>query len=332
MTSSTILPEEAVPRTREAPARFEIPLAAGLSVFLLLSFLVVPLVGPLTLPLASVPMVRLAFRRGFSSSLLALAVMAAALFGLGWATQGSAEALRMALFGGTIAGLPSVFAAAVRPGRDASLPFLGLCLAGFGILVGGLFLESGGRMEVTARSIDRAFDEMVSAAAPASPPQLELETQARVKATLAAAREFAKRYWVGLIGVAWIFGAAISFYAGAWAARPAASGEQARFDTLRLPAVIVPFFVAAGAVFALGPPGWSRVAGNLLWPLVALYFVGGLSIICHFARRWFRSRLLRIGLYALVIYVPINVGVALLGLFDWYADFRRRGEGVTKEP
>ena len=36
-------------------------------------------------------------------------------------------------------------------------------------------------------------------------------------------------------------------------------------------------------------------AGNLLLPLLALYFVAGLSIICHFVRRWFRARILRVG-------------------------------------
>ncbi len=71
--------------------------------------------------------------------------------------------------------------------------------------------------------------------------------------------------------------------------------------------------------------------GNLLLPLLALFFVAGLSIICHFFRRWLRSRILRAGLYALAAYFPINVGVALLGLFDWYVDFRRRGgEGTEK--
>ena len=89
--------------------------------------------------------------------------------------------------------------------------------------------------------------------------------------------------------------------------------------------------MAAGAAFGLLEGEARRVAANLLLPLLALYFVAGLSIICHFFRRWFRARILRIGLYALAAYFPINVGVALLGLFDWYVDFRRRGEGVVEK-
>ena len=75
----------------------------------------------------------------------------------------------------------------------------------------------------------------------------------------------------------------------------------------------------------------AMLAGNLLLPLTALFFAAGLSIICHFLRRWLRTRILRAGLYALAAYFPINVGVALLGLFDWYVDFRRRGgEGTER--
>jgi hypothetical protein len=330
MTSSTPLREEAGPRS-EAINRGEVPLAAAMSIFLFLAFLVLPVAGLLTLPLAGVPMVRLTHRRGASSGFLGAALMIGALLGLGLATESRTEALRMALFGGTIAALPCAFAGMVRAGRNPSLSYLGLCLAGFAIFASAFLIGPGAGADRTAREIDRAFDEILPTAIPAARPELDLETQARVKATFAAAREFAKRYWLGLIGVGWIFGAAISLYTGAWAARPAESAERMRFETLRIPAWIAPAFVVLGAVFALAPASGSRLAGNLLWPLAALYFVGGLSIICHFARKWFRSRLLRVGLYALVVYVPINVGVALLGLFDWYADFRRRGEGVTKQ-
>jgi Predicted membrane protein (DUF2232) len=332
VTHSDILPEEAGPRTRETPARFEVPIAAALSALLLISFLILPAAGPLSLPLASVPMVRLAFRRGAAPSFLAIAVMAMVLLGLGWATQGVTEGIRMALLGGAIVGLPCAAAATVRLGRDGSAAFLGLCVAGFSVLVGGLLLETRGRTDLTGLEIERVFEEVGSATPSAGGRELDPDTQARLKATLAAAREFAKKYWIGLIGVAWVFGGAISFYLGAWSARPAPLGEQVRFERLRIPAFVAPLFVLSGAVLALGPPAASGLAGDLLWPLLALYFVGGLSIICHFARKWFRSRLLRIGLYALIIYVPINVGVALLGLFDWYTDFRRRGEGVGKKP
>ena len=105
-----------------------------------------------------------------------------------------------------------------------------------------------------------------------------------------------------------------------------------RFEALRVPAPVVALFAASGAGFALLRSPSRIWAGDLLLPLSALYFLAGLSIICHFARRWFRAQILRAGLYALVVYFPLNVAVGLLGLFDWYADFRRRGEKAWKQP
>ena len=93
-----------------------------------------------------------------------------------------------------------------------------------------------------------------------------------------------------------------------------------------MPPAVVALFVAAGAGAVLAPSPAREIAGNALLPLAALYFLAGLSIICHFARKWFRAKILRVGLYGLALYFPINVGVGLLGLFDWYADFRHRGE------
>jgi hypothetical protein len=262
--------------------------------------------------------VRLTHRRGLAFGLIGVATTAAVLWVLAAVLEGGGEGFRVAATGGTIVALPALFAGAVRRGRDASLAYLGLCLAGFLILGGSLLIGPGGGIEEMGPAIDRTFDE----AAPGVRPEYQ--------ALFAAAREFTKKYWLGLIGVGWIFCAAVSFYTGAWAARPAASAEQTRFESLRIPAVVAPLFVATGAAFGLAPAFWARLSGNLLWPLTALYFLGGLSIICCFARRWFRSRLLRLGLYALVVYVPITAGTALLGLFDWYTDFRKRGQGATK--
>jgi hypothetical protein len=155
---------------------------------------------------------------------------------------------------------------------------------------------------------------------------MDASAVARVRSTLHAAREFTLLYLPGLVATFWVVGAALGFYAGSRSARPAPTAEATRYERLRLPAAAVFLFVAAGAGFALLPEPARRLAGNVLLPLAALFFVAGLSIICHFARKWFRVGILRAGLYALVAYFPINVIVALLGLFDWYVDFRGRGE------
>jgi len=57
-----------------------------------------------------------------------------------------------------------------------------------------------------------------------------------------------------------------------------------------------------------------------------LYFVAGLSIIAYFARRWFRTGVLRGATYVMASWFPFSAGTAVLGLFDWYFDFRERAE------
>jgi hypothetical protein len=180
--------------------------------------------------------------------------------------------------------------------------------------------------------IAKEFDRMIPAALESyTRSGMDSETVTRVRSTLEAAREFSRKFWAGLLALLWVFSSAISWYAGARAARPAPSAEAARFEGLRVPAAVAPLFVAAGAGSVLFQGSARRIAGSLLLPLAALYFVAGLSIICHFARKWFRFWLLRVGLYTLVAYFPMNFGVALLGLFDWYVDFRRRGAGAIEE-
>ena len=291
-----------------------------------------PLLGSLALPFAAVPVVRLTHRAGWRSGLLASSIAAALLFGLVLAASTPRQALLGAVFATIVTAAPAGFAERVRRVGDPSAAYLALCVAGFILLAGGLLARSLVGSATMPEEISSAFEQMSPAALQAySRGELDAETVARMNATVAAAREFARVYWIGLVGVFWVLAAAISFYAGARFARPEPSAELARFDALRLPAAAVALFVVAGAGSVLLPSAWRPVAGNALLPLLALYFVLGLSIICHFARRWFRARILRVAVYTLVVYFPMNVAVALLGLFDWYADFRRRGEGAIEK-
>jgi hypothetical protein len=309
----------------------EIALAAGLSAASFALFLAFPLVGAIGLPLAGIAPVRLAHRRGATAALLAAALCGAIVAAVALA-GGDGSAWARGTLAGATASVPAVFAALSRRTGGPSTAYLYLCGAG-ALLVAGLFLgdvaASGRRV---GEEIAREFDRMI-------PPALESyarsgmdsATVVRMRATLEAAREFSRKYWAGLLGLLWVFCSAISFYAGARLARPAPSAEAARFDDLRVPAAVAPLFVAAGAASVFLTPAARPLAGSVLLPLFALYFVAGLSIICHFARRWFRVGLLRVGLYTLVAYFPMNLGVALLGLFDWYVDFRRRGLGAIEK-
>lgn len=321
---------EADPRQERRSVAAEILVAGAAAVFFLVAFLLVPLLGTVALPLAAVPAVRLAHRRGGAAAAVACGAGAALIMGVGAATGGSAIAL--AALAGGITLLPALFAAAVRRGVPPSRAFLALCAAGLLPIAGFGAVELWSGRSTVEREIGRTFDGMIPAAVASyersTKDPVEVE---RVRRTLTAARDLARRYWPGLLGASWVLGAAVAFYSGARAARPAASAEATRFERLRAPAALAGLFVLSGAGTALARGTGRTLAGNVLLPLGALFFAVGLSIICHFARKWFRFRILRIGLYGLLLYFPMNLGVALLGLFDWYADFRRRGEGATEK-
>jgi predicted membrane protein DUF2232 len=309
----------------------EIAFAAVFSAVAFGLFLALPLVGSIGLPLAGVPVVRLAHRRGGIAAFVASALSGAVVASVALAS-GDAGGWARGAFAAGVALVPALFAVLVRRGVDPSRAYLALCAAG-SLLLAGLFLggaAASGRP--VGEEIAREFDAMIPAAIESyTRSGMDAETVARVRATLQAAREFSRAYWAGLLGLLWVVCAWISFYAGARSARPAPSAETTRFEGLRVPAVVAPLFVASGAGSVFLRPDLRPLAGSVLLPLFALYFVAGLSIICHFARRWFRVRLLRVGLYTLVAYFPMNVGVALLGLFDWYVDFRRRGAGAIEK-
>ena len=309
----------------------EVALAGLLGAIFLAGFLALPLLGAVGLPLAAVPLVRLAHRAGAWSGLWA-AVLAAGLVGcLGLAAGGPAGGASGAACALLLGILPVLATGLVRRGRNPSSVFLWLCAAGFLIGNAALLLRSLAGGGSIGSELSALFDGMIPAALESyRRAKVDAETLARVEGTLIAARDFTSRYWAGLGGACWIFSAAVGFFAGARLARPAPSAEEVRFEKLRVSPSVAALFVSCGAAFAFLRGTARTVAGDLLIALAALYFVAGLSIICHFARRWFRVRVLRFGLYVLVAYFPMSVGVALLGLFDWYLNFRRRGEGAIE--
>jgi hypothetical protein len=254
------------------------------------------------------------------------------VLGLGWATGGVGAGLTMAFVASGVTLLPTASVGFLRAGVDPSRCYLGACIAGCAFLAAAFATTATGPGPSMSAEVAAAFDRMTPAVIDSySRSGANAETVAGVKSALQGARELASTYLWGILGALWVIGGAVAFYCGAASARPNPTADAARFQDLRVPAAAAGLFVATGAAFGLLGGAGRQAAGNLLLPLLALFFVAGLSIICHFLRRWLRARILRGGLYALASYFPINVGVALLGLFDWYVDFRRRGEGVSEK-
>jgi hypothetical protein len=313
--------------------RFELPLAALAAAAAFSAVFLVPFFGVLGVPLSAVPCVRLAHRQGLVAGMTACALAAALVLGLGWAGGGVGTGVALAALAAGATALPTASVGFLRAGVEPSRCYVGLCLAGCALLAAGYLASANGAGASLSAEVASSFDQFIPGAVEAyAKSGADAASVARVREVYEAAREFARACLWGMFGVLWVLGGAVAFYLGAMAARPGATADSARFEGLRVPAAGAALFVAAGAAFGLLSGEGRRVAGNLLLPLLALYFVAGLSIICHFFRKWFRVKLLRVGLYALAAtYFPVNFGVALLGLFDWYVDFRRRGEGVVEK-
>lgn len=149
------------------------------------------------------------------------------------------------------------------------------------------------------------------------------------QATADTVRGAVVRYAAGGIAALWVFVAAVAFYLGRRFAVTAP--EDGGFARLHLPPGLAAFFVVAGASAAVFRDTGRRVAVDVLLPLAALYFLAGLSIITHFARRWFRTGVLRAAVYVMASWFPFSLATAGLGLFDWYFDFRRRTKRADRE-
>jgi hypothetical protein len=312
-------------------ARTEVLLAAmlcGLAVAVLALF---PAALPLAVPLLAIPAVRVAHRLGAPAALVVAVAGALAAAGLGASAAGPFGALTVGALAFLAIALPCAAAAWIRRGADPSAALLALAVAGVVGVAAAALLPPGRYAEVTAE-VARLFDQSLTPGTlekyrAAGMKESEVEQARRVLELL---RAFFVGAWPGFLSGVWVLGAAVATYAGARTARPAPSAEITRFERLQLPAACALLFVLAGAAAALRPGPARLVAGNLLPPLAALYFLAGLSIICGFARRWFRVAALRAGLYLLASYPPMCLAVTLLGLFDWYADFRKIGEGASK--
>src|SRR5262249_5711717 len=127
------LPADLAPATR--PLLLEVLLAGVSGALFFAAFLLLPVAGALALPLAAVPIVRVAHRRGAAPAFGASLVAAVLVFLIA-AGLGAGSGVTGALFALAITGLPAFFASSVRRGVNPSLGYLGLCAAGLVLACG----------------------------------------------------------------------------------------------------------------------------------------------------------------------------------------------------
>ncbi len=305
--------EEAAEPRSVAP---EILAAALLSSLLFWGLRFFPILGLiLFIPAAAVPLVRLGVRRGVGAALAASggAAIVSGAFALALHQGALGEGLTLLATAGACG-----VAGGISRSRPPSAAFLGLCL--YGALAAGASAVSAPPQRA---EIDQQFNAtsriwMETSRRKGTDP----ETLKSMQGALDSARRISIEYAPGLLAVVWIFFASIAFFLGRWLGRTGEGGED--FSAFRLPSLLAALFVISGAIAALQGGDIRRGALDVLGPLLALYFLAGLSIIAFFARRWLRTRFFRAALYVSAFCFPVSLGTAGLGLFDWYFDFRKR--------
>ncbi len=107
--------------------------------------------------------------------------------------------------------------------------------------------------------------------------------------------------------------------------------ELGSFCSYRTPEPLVWLVIASGFCLLLDHPLLFQGALNILIVTLGLYFIQGLAIIATFFGRFAVSPLMRGIFYVLLFLQPyLAIGVALLGLFDLWLNFRapKTGENL----
>lgn len=105
-------------------------------------------------------------------------------------------------------------------------------------------------------------------------------------------------------------------------------GDLSRWS---LPEPLVWLPVSAGGLVVLPYFGPRTVGINLLIFLSLVYFFQGLAIVSFYVKKYGLSRLMRLLLYSLIcIQTYMIIIVAMVGLFDVWADFRRLNKAEDK--
>jgi hypothetical protein len=300
----------------------EVVAAAGLSAFVFWGFRFLPLLGFAAIPAAALPLVRIAVRRGVRVAGLASAG-AAALSGLLALSfrAGTEQALAEVILSLALTG-SCALAAALSRRSGPSPAFLGL--AAYGVLLAAAFWGLNPSAHKDLSDLFEASSRQWLASSRSS--GADAATLRQMRETLDSVRTVILEYAPGFFAAAWVLLSAVAFFLGRRLAAGPGRPMEGGFASLRLPAGLAAVFVAVGATSILGAGALKTAARELLMPLALLYFLAGLSIITHFARRWFRSRLMRGVLYAAACWFPFSALTAGVGLFDWYFDFRGRAD------
>jgi uncharacterized protein YybS (DUF2232 family) len=156
--------------------------------------------------------------------------------------------------------------------------------------------------------------------------ELPPETLKEIEAILTGLGEVLPRVLPGLLAMTVLATVWINLVAGNWLLRKKTDrAPWAPYRQWRLPEALVWGVILAGIAILAPSPRLNVFGLNLLLGLGLLYFFQGLAVLVCLLGRWSVPRPLRWAIYILLLiqFYGILV-VAILGLFDIWADFRNR--------
>ncbi|MDA8160734.1 MAG: DUF2232 domain-containing protein [Desulfobacteraceae bacterium] len=159
-------------------------------------------------------------------------------------------------------------------------------------------------------------------------PDVSLDVQAELRAAIDRGRELIPKILPGLLATMTVFVVWLNMTLANWLLGKTESGvtwEDAGDGRLPFPLVWV-FIVAGSALFVPGRAG--LIGMNLMIVTVTLYGMQGFDVFNHLCRRWSMPNPIRgLILFFLVIQAYGFILLALLGLADVWAEFRKQGAG-----
>lgn len=154
-------------------------------------------------------------------------------------------------------------------------------------------------------------------------PKEALET---MKEALHDIKSLAARFWPGFAAASLLVLVSINVWLGnrilhRYGIPGFQFGDLSRWS---LPETVVWLLILAGGLVVWPYSGPRTVGINLLIFLTPAYFFQGLAIVSFYIKKYGLSRFMRLLLYSLIcIQTYIIIMVAVVGLFDIWADFRR---------
>lgn len=154
-------------------------------------------------------------------------------------------------------------------------------------------------------------------------PDIPLETQIELQAAFTRIREITPKIFPGILAAITFSTVWFNLLLANWLLKRSGHSGWGDMRQWRLPEPLVWVFIVAGVSLFL--PGPMQTIGlNLMIVTTTLYFMQGYEVFNHLCQRWSVPNLIRVLLmFILVIQAYGFILLALLGLADIWADFRK---------